>query len=122
MCILVVEDEFLIRMILVEELVEAGYEVVEAATGDDAIELLERTAGIKAVVTDIHMPGSHSGLHVAAHVQERQPDVPVIFTTGRPDALVSDRGLPAGQYLVRKPYVAAEIIRCIKQALTGSQA
>ena len=52
MCVLVVEDDFLIRQILVEELEDAGYIVKQASSGDDALALLDE---LTAVLTDVHM-------------------------------------------------------------------
>jgi CheY-like chemotaxis protein len=118
MCILVVEDDFLIRMILVEELLDAGYEVREAESGDHALDLLDGIdPPLELLVTDIHMPGAHSGIEVAALVRERLPQIPIIFTTGRPDALIQNNSLKPGHYLIRKPYVPAEIISRIRQLL-----
>ena len=70
MCIFVVEDDPLIRMILVEELLNAGYEVREAATGDHAMAVFETIRPTpRVLVTDVHMPGRHDGLDLAAHVR-----------------------------------------------------
>ena len=118
MCILVVEDDFLIRLVLVEELVEAGYEVEEAETGDQAIGLLEGILErVLVLVTDIHMPGEASGIEVAARARHHLPEVPVIFTTGRPDALTSVHHLDNRQVLVRKPYIPSEIVAHIHELL-----
>ena len=88
MCILVVEDNELIRMILVEELRDFGYRVEESETADQALGLLaEIDRKLSLLVTDIHMPGAADGIALAAHVREQYPDVPIIYTTGRPDAL-----------------------------------
>jgi CheY-like chemotaxis protein len=111
MCILVVEDNVLIRMILVEELRDAGYEVRETATGDEALSLLAAiTPPLSLLVTDIHMPGEVDGIALAAHVRTRLPHVPIIYTTGRPDALGQAARLEDRQFLVRKPYVPGEIL------------
>ena len=116
MCVLVVEDEFLIRLILVEELRDAGYEVKEAETAQGALELLETLdPALSVLVTDIHMPGDKTGLDLAAYVRGHMPKVPIIFTTGRPDVLASVRQLDARQMLVRKPYEPAEIISRIRE-------
>ena len=116
MFILVVEDDVLIRMILVEELTEAGFDVAEAADGDEAVGILDKADPFPAiVVTDVHMPGSRSGIEVAAFVRDRRPDVPVIFTTGRPDALLGLGVLDGRQSLIRKPYVPGEIVSRIRE-------
>lgn len=120
MSVLVVEDDSLIRMILVEDLVDAGYEVSEAVNGDEALAMI---AGLdpplKIVVTDIHMPGQQDGLALGAHVRKHFPHVPVIYTTGRPDALQSLTRLGDKQVLVRKPYQTADIIARIEGLLAA---
>jgi CheY-like chemotaxis protein len=111
MCILVVEDNVLIRSILVEELRDAGYEVRESETGDAAVGLLAViTPPLSLLVTDIHMPGTMDGIALAAHVRALMPHVPIIYTTGRPDALRRAAPLEDGQFLVRKPYLPTEIL------------
>lgn len=120
MCIFVVEDDFLIRTILVEELVDAGFDVREAGTGDEAVAMLANLdPPPRVLVTDVHMPGQHDGIRLAAHVRRRLPDIPVIYTTGRPDALAHLGRLGEGQVLVRKPYTPAEIISRIQQLLAA---
>ncbi len=115
MCILVVEDDPLIRAILVEELTDAGHDVREAESGDRALSMLDALdPPIWLLVTDVHMPGALDGLALAALVRTRRPDIPVIYTTGRPDALRTLGTLARGQYLVRKPYVPAEILERVE--------
>src|SRR6476646_6789894 len=60
--VLIVEDEFLLRMNAVEMIKEAGFEVVEAGNADEAIAILENRLDIRVVFTDIQMPGSMDGL------------------------------------------------------------
>ena len=115
MCIMVVEDDPLIRLILVEELLDAGFHVKEAATGDQAIEMLGGIEpALTVLVTDIHMPGTHDGVDLARHVHVHYPAVRVIFTTGRPDSLRTGGHLGRNDVLVRKPYVPSDIIKVIQ--------
>ena len=115
MCIMVVEDDALIRLILVEELEDAGFHVKHAATGDEAVEMLHGIdPPLTILVTDIHMPGTRSGVDLAAHVHAHHPDVRVIFTTGRPDSLRKGGPLARNDVLVRKPYVPSDIINVIR--------
>ena len=60
--VLVVEDEFLIRMDVVDNLTDAGFEVLDAKNADEAIRLLESRNDIELVFTDVHMPGSIDGI------------------------------------------------------------
>jgi CheY-like chemotaxis protein len=81
--VLVVEDDELIRLMVIEELVDAGFKVVEAGNADQAIAVLEARQDIHVVFTDIDMPGSMNGLRLAAAVRERWPPVHIIITTGK---------------------------------------
>lgn len=123
MCILVVEDEPLIRMILVEELIDAGYVVREAETGDQAFELLKAIEPpLTVLVTDVHMPGQLDGVALGAHVRRHLPHVPVIYTTGRPDALQSLTQLDDRQFLIRKPYVPNDVISQLRKLMSSGAA
>jgi CheY-like chemotaxis protein len=122
MCILVVEDEPLIRMILVEDLVDAGFEVREAASGDEAFHLLKTIhPPLQVLVTDIHMPGQRDGLVLGAHVRQTQPHVAVIYTTGRPDALQALAHLDGKQFLIRKPYTSDVIVTQLRNIIGSIQ-
>jgi two-component system, response regulator PdtaR len=68
--ILVVEDESLIRMHVVE-MIEEAFEVVETASADEAIAILEARLDVTVVFTDIQMPGRMDGLKLAAAVRDR---------------------------------------------------
>ena len=115
--VLVVEDEELIRLILAEVLADEGFHVVEAGTGDEAAGLLDGPDGFHAVVTDIHMPGSRDGLAVGRHARNRHPCIPVVYCTGRPDALNGAGALGHRDALVRKPYVPSQIVMALQRLL-----
>ena len=78
--VLVVEDEFLLRMNAVDMIGAAGFEAVEAANADEAIEILESRRDITVVFTDIQMPGSMDGLKLAQTVRGRWPPVKIVAT------------------------------------------
>jgi CheY-like chemotaxis protein len=63
--VMVVEDEFLIRIMITDELRSAGYEVVECGSADEAIDVLRSGLGIGVMFTDIRMPGSMDGASLA---------------------------------------------------------
>ena len=109
--ILVVEDDFLIRMMLREMLVEDGYDVVEAESGDQAITLFD--AGVALLLTDMQLPGSLDGRALAARVRQLCPDLPVIYTSGRLDLVA----LGKREMAIAKPYQNAEIRAGIKRML-----
>jgi len=80
--VLLVEDETLIRKFVAEELVEAGYQVIEASSALEALAYIEAGARVDVVLTDIHMPGPLNGLDVADYFRRSFPEVPVIVTSG----------------------------------------
>jgi CheY-like chemotaxis protein len=100
--VLIVEDEPLVRLCAVETVEAAGYQVIEAANADEAIDILESRNDIRVVFTDIHMPGSMDGLKLAHAVRHRWPPIKIIVTSGRETVTAQD--LPAGGRFFAKPY------------------
>jgi CheY-like chemotaxis protein len=110
--VLIVEDEPLVRLCAVEIVEAAGYEVIEAASADEAIRILESRQDIRVVFTDIHMPGSMDGLKLAHAVRNRWPPIKIIVTSGR--ELVGAQDMPDGARFFAKPYDPAEIRETIR--------
>jgi CheY-like chemotaxis protein len=100
--ILVVDDETLIRLDAVQIAEDAGFEVLEAANADEAIEILEGRDDIRVVFTDIQMPGSMDGLKLARAVRHRWPPIKIIVTSGRQIPMEQD--IPQGGRFLPKPY------------------
>lgn len=73
-CVLVVEDEGLIRMSLVEDLEDSGFQVFEAGDAEEALDVLQGHPEITVLFTDIDMPGSMDGLTLAKLVGQSRPD------------------------------------------------
>jgi CheY-like chemotaxis protein len=116
--VLIVEDDFLIRMHAAEMIADAGFDVVEAASADAAIVILEDRLDIIVVFTDIQMPGSMDGLKLAAAIRGRWPPIKIVATSGIVDVRKVD--LPEGSRFLAKPYSSAEIIRTLRE-LTGTE-
>jgi CheY-like chemotaxis protein len=87
MRILVVEDDLLIRELLVEALREEGYDVVHASNGEQALEWCKRQAA-DVLVTDIKLPRKVDGWQIAERCREHDPALPVIYATGFSSRLV----------------------------------
>lgn len=118
MCILLVEDEVLIRFILAEALAQEGFEVREAADGDQASALIAETPdGFSLLVTDIYMPGRLDGVGVARLFRARHPGVPVIYTTGRGVLLNGVGSLGDKDVLIRKPFAPTELLAVVRRLL-----
>ena len=119
MCVLLVEDEPVIREIMSESLADAGFDVVEAASGDEAVALIRAHAHPYSIlVTDFHMPGGTNGADVAACGRVEYPGLPVVIASGRPDVFKKSWRTELGYGLLRKPYVPRELVAIIRQ-MTG---
>lgn len=113
-CILVVEDEFLIRMLLADELRDAGYQVIEAINADEALEVL-RGVTPDAIISDVRMPGSIDGMGLLAAVRQSSPNLPVIIISA--DASPEDAIAAGANQFVAKPFNAETIVGAIRHAL-----
>ncbi|MEE2850051.1 MAG: response regulator [Pseudomonadota bacterium] len=105
--ILVVEDEALIRMFATDIAEEAGYRVIEAVDGGDAMLKLEANPDIGIVFTDIHMPGDLDGLAMAHQAKTRRPSLRFLIVSGH--RLPSEVDLPPDSRFIPKPYGVGEI-------------
>jgi DNA-binding response OmpR family regulator len=121
MCILLVEDEPLIRMILADELSFQGIEVSEAETGDQAVALIENPpTAFSLVITDVHMPGQLNGIDVARLMMRRYPSVPIIYISGRPDVLNALLPLGPKEVVVPKPFTPSALLSVVHRLLKGN--
>jgi len=114
--ILVVEDEVLIRMMLAEELRDAGYAVLEAANTDEALALLMASPAIALVFTDVRMPGTVDGLGLARWVREQRPHLKVVVASADQASL---RGPAEWDLVMTKPYDIAGMLLSVRRLLGG---
>ena len=112
--VLVVEDELRFLTLLVEQFEKAGFRVVWAATGEDAVWLMRTQPLLRALITDIRLRGSLDGWDVAHGFRELWPAAPVIYTSGYTE--VMERPV-ANSIFLRKPCRPAELASKIKQLL-----
>src|SRR5687767_324500 len=105
--ILVVEDEPLVRLMIVDFLRCSGCGVVEAASGEAAVEVLQLRDGIDVVFTDIQLGGALDGWDVGETSRATHPMIPVIYTSGA--VLVRDRTV-SGSVFFDKPYDPAAVL------------
>ena len=103
--VLLVEDEELVRMMLVEVLKAAGYSVLDAQHGEDALALAESLEQrIDLLVTDVTMPG-FSGLELARRLGAKRPALRVLFISGYSDQEASQWGKLNQPYqFLQKPF------------------
>jgi CheY-like chemotaxis protein len=115
--VLIVEDELLLRMNAVDIIETAGFEVVEAANADEAIEILEARRDIGVVFTDIQMPGSMDGLKLVRAVRGRWPPIKIVATSGHVGVAQTD--LPEGGRFVPKPYSPGQVMDVLRELTAG---
>jgi len=111
--ILIVEDEFLLRLDSAETIESAGFEVIQAANADEAIAILKARPDIHVVFTDIQMPGSMDGLKLARFVRDRWPPIKIVATSGH--VTVDEDDLPDGSVFLPKPYRGAHIVATLRE-------
>ena len=111
--ILIVEDEFLLRLDSAETIESAGFEVIQAANADEAIAILNARPDIHVVFTDIQMPGSMDGLKLARFVRGRWPPIKIVATSVFVNVAKDD--LPEGSRFLTKPYRPAQIIATLRE-------
>src|SRR5215469_2052855 len=117
--VLVVEDNAALRRVVVRQLGELGYQVVEAGNAAAGLQLLEERS-IDLLLTDIVMPGGVNGHELARRARQRWPQIKIVFTSGFSEArLNSDLSplLPASTPLLSKPYRKEDLASAAREAL-----
>lgn len=110
--VLVVDDEELIRSLLVEDLMEAGFETLEAGDAAEALKILEERRDLSVLVTDVRMPGEMNGYFLAKKARERWPYIHIVLVSGH--AAPSRRELGFDCDFLVKPFANDELVRTVK--------
>ena len=116
-CILIVEDELLIRFMLSDSIRYAGYHVVEASSADEALVIFD-TLVPDVIITDVRMPGSIDGIGLLAEVRQTHPTLPVIITSSHLDGTLAS--LDCATHFVAKPYSTDLIAQIVERELAKS--
>jgi CheY-like chemotaxis protein len=118
--ILVVDDVVLVRMLIADSLRARGFHVVEAGSGEEAIELLDSDPQIAVVLTDIYMPAAElDGFGLARWIRRRRPDLKVVLGSGVTSAISpDDADLFVGPVL-SKPYDFDEVEKRLRTAIAS---
>ena len=114
--ILVVEDEALLRLDLVETLIGAGYEVLEASDAGQAVDYLRDRRPIDVVITDIHLGEGLTGWDVAETFRAARSNIPIIYISG---AAGDRRRSVPGSVFFAKPYRTLDILK-VCRGLSGA--
>jgi cyclic di-GMP phosphodiesterase len=116
-CVLVVDDDASIRELVAEILTAEGYRVLIAKSAREAIAAVERE-NVEVVLTDIHMPGSVSGLELINCLHELRPTLPIIPVTGSAEQGDVREALDRGAAgFINKPFKASELCQKVATAL-----
>ncbi len=117
-CVLLVEDDELVRGFARRQVEALGYRVLEAADGLEAMRCLAENPDVDLLFTDVVMPGGMSGRQLADAARALRPDLPVLYTSGYTEnAIVHQGRLDPGVLLLGKPYLRSELAEKLHQAL-----
>ena len=119
--VLVIDDEPLVRMLVVDALTELGYVAIEAPDGAEGLNVLRSKARVDLLVTDVGLPGGLNARQVADAARTIRPSLPVLFITGYAETAVLNHGdLDPGMHIVTKPFGVEDVGRRIRAILTGT--
>lgn len=111
--ILVVEDDAIVRMLIVDVLEELDYKVLEADGSEQALEILVDTAShIDLMMTDVGLPGM-DGRELALEARKMRPELPILFASGYAESI----DVPDGMHVIGKPFSIDELRDKVKGIL-----
>jgi CheY-like chemotaxis protein len=119
--VLAVEDNAVLRRVVLRQLCDLGYRVLEAENATAALALLEREK-IDVMFTDIIMAGAMDGYSLAQQANARFPALKVVLTSGFPQTKTTGPGIGVGDQggafrLLSKPYRREDLARALRDAL-----
>ncbi len=115
--ILVVEDDARVRRVAVSRLLDAGYSVIEATNGAEALAAFQENPDIALLFTNVVMPGGMAGDELAHKVRALRPEIKVLFTSGYAEPTIAGRELAEAGSWLKKPYTARELAIRLRELL-----
>jgi signal transduction histidine kinase/CheY-like chemotaxis protein len=116
--VLVVEDDALVRRYVITQIESLGYTTLEASNAAEAMTIINTSAAIDLLFTDVIMPGSMNGRQLVDEALKHRPTLKTLFTSGYTEnAIVHHGRLDSGVLLLAKPYRKSDLARMIRQAL-----
>jgi CheY-like chemotaxis protein len=113
--VLFVDDESVIRFVTAEALRDHGFEVFEAATGDEALALFNVPDSFDILFTDVKMPGKIDGLELASIVRRLDPDIPILIASGFAASIKRRIGEVSSPVIfVQKPYNLEKLVSTVR--------
>jgi PAS domain S-box-containing protein len=117
--VLVIEDEAVVRAVVIEMLAEQGYRTLEAVDGPTGVKILRSGEQIDMLVTDIGLPGMN-GRQVADQARETRPGLRILFITGYAEsAAISEGFLQPGMELITKPFDLDHLAQRIRAMISA---
>jgi PAS domain S-box-containing protein len=117
--VLVVEDEPVVRGVIVEMLAEQGYRTLEAVDGPSGLKILRAGERIDLLITDVGLPGMN-GRQLADQARETRPDLKILFITGYAESVAISEGfLQAGMEMITKPFDLDNLARRIRAMISS---
>lgn len=117
-CVLIIDDEPTIRMLIAEVLDDAGYTALEAADGPAGLRILKSAVQVDLLITDVGLPNGLNGRQVADAARELRPGLKIIFITGYAENAALGKGqLDPGMQVIAKPFAMDTMARRIKEIL-----
>jgi PAS domain S-box-containing protein len=115
--VLVVEDEPIVRSLIVEVLDELGYQAIEAVDGPSGLAILQSSQKIDMLITDIGLPGLN-GRQIADAALLKRPDLKILFMTGYAESAALANGvLEAGMQMITKPFAMETLAKRIREII-----
>ncbi|MGV1848361.1 MULTISPECIES: PAS domain-containing protein [Rhizobium] len=119
--VLVIDDEALIRMLVVDSLADLGYRTLEAGDGPEALKVLRSDARIDLLITDVGLPNGMNGRQVADAARALRPGLKVLFVTGYAESAVLSHGhLDPGMQVVTKPFEMSAFAQRVQEFIKSS--
>ena len=114
--VLVVDDEPLVRMLVVEVLEESGYTVIEAGDAAEGLKALSSVKRVDLLVTDVGLPGGMNGRQLADAARATRPNLTVLFITGYAENAAMGHGrLELGMHVLTKPFSMEDLARKVAE-------
>jgi PAS domain S-box-containing protein len=115
--ILIIEDEEAVRKMVARILKQVGYSVLEAESGQEALQRLDTNNNIDLVITDVVMP-TMSGPDAVGKIAKLHPGVPTLYMSGYPDEAIAHHGIiEEGITFLQKPFSPQSLARLVRQLL-----
>ena len=116
--VLIVDDEPTIRMLMTEVLEDLGYTAIEAGDGGAGLQIIQSTARIDLLVTDVGLPGGINGRQLADAARAHRTDLRVLFITGfAENALLNNGQLEPGMSVLTKPFAMETLAARIRELI-----